>query len=811
MQILRYALKRLFRDRAYAAVAILTLGLGIGANTAIFSLVKTILLQPLPYADPARLVMVWDATAPGETTHLSVQEIVSYGRDAKSLAQMAASMEMNASLTGGQEPERVRAAAVTANLFETLGVRSLRGRTFTGPDGRPGAPDIVVIGHGLWLRRFGGDPDAIGGRMQLNGRPHTIVGVMPADFRLPLDYRAERPTEAWVPLTIDPADLGQWGDRSYTGIARLKPDVAPAVATSEFKVIRDRWIRAGFVADQGERSFVRWAVPMQTFVTGGVRGPLLLLFGAVAFVLLIACANVMNLLLAKADVRRREIAVRAALGAARRHLIGQLLLDSALLAALGGLVGFALARGGLQILTTLRPANLPRIENVGLDGSVLLFTTALSIVTGLLFGLVPALQLSRPDLVETLKDGGRGGTAGRSRHAIRRALVIGQLAFSVVLVVGAGLLIRSLFALQRIDLGFNPASVLTAQIQLPATDYPEPADVVRFYRTLTARLAEIPAVQAAGAVRILPLTRTIGDWSIVLEGRPHSREENPNGDFQACTPGYFRAMGLTLARGRLLDETDRENAPMSVVINETMAERYWPGQDALGRRFHMSTGDQPWLTIVGIVRNVRHNAVVEEPRAEMYLPHAQLPREIGYAPRSMTLVLRTETDPRAVVGALRETVRGLDRNLPIFDIRTMEDVTAAAVAQPRFTALLLGLFAGLALMLAAIGIYGTISLLVAERAQEIGIRMALGAGRRSILGWILRQGMILAGAGIAIGVAGALLLTRLLATLVYGVGTLDPLTFAMVPAFLSVVALAACVTPARRAASVDPVVALRRD
>jgi putative ABC transport system permease protein len=810
MPDVKQALKQLSREPGFAAVAVLTLGLGIGANTALFSLVKTVLLQPLPYGDPERLVMVWDATAPGDTTWLSVQEIVNYRAGAPSLADLAAYMEMNASLTGGQEPERVRAAATTANLFETLAVASLRGRTFTAAEGAPGGDDVVVLGHGLWQRRFGVSPDVIGQSVLLNGRPHTVIGVMPPAFRLPLDYRAEQPTEAWVPLVIDPANLGEWGDRSLKGVGRLKPGAAAATATGEFRVLRDRWIQAGYIADQGERSFVRSAIPVPRFVTGSIRGPLLILLGAVTFVLLIACANVVNLLLAKADVRRRETAVRAALGATRRHLVFQLLTESLALSAAGGVVGLALAWLGIDLLAAMRPSNLPRLGDVRIDVGVLAFTAGLSLVTGFMFGLAPALQVSRPDLVEALKDGDRGGTASRTRLRLRRALVICQLAVSVVLVVGAGLLLRSLIALNRVDLGLNPRNVLTAEIQLPATDYPEPADVVRFYRQLIGQLEELHGVEAAGAVRILPLTRTIGDWSITLEGRPFSREENPNGDFQAVTHGYFQAMRLSLVRGRLLTEVDREDAPLSVVINQTMADRYWPNQEPIGQRFKMGTGDTPWLTIVGIVGTVRHNAVVEEPRAEMYLAHAQLPRSIGAATRSLTLVVRTTADPLASAGVLRETVRSLDRNLPVSNVRSMEAVTASALAQPRFTATLLGLLAALALTLAAIGIYGTVSLLVTERAYEIGIRMALGAGRTSILGLILGQGMALAGAGIALGIAGALVLSRLLATLVYGVGTLDLMTFAAAPALLAGVALVACMNPARRAAAVDPIVTLRR-
>jgi predicted permease len=810
MPDVRQALKRLRREPGFAAVAVLTLGLGIGANTALFSLVKTVLLEPLPYGDPERLVMIWDTTDPGETTWLSVQEIVNYRAGSPSLADVAGYMELNASLTGGQEPERVRAAATTANLFEVLDVAPARGRTFTAAEGAPGGDDVVVLGDGLWQRRFGGSPDVIGQSILLNGRSHTVIGVMPPAFRLPRDYSAELPTEAWVPLVIDPANLGEWGSRSYTGLGRLKPGAAADTATGEFKILRRRWIDAGYIADQGERSMVRSAVPVARFVSGNIRGPLLMLLGAVAFVLVIACANIVNLLLAKADVRRREIAVRAALGATRRHLVMQSLIESLALALAGGVVGIAVAWLGIDLLTALRPSNLPRLADVGIDFGVLAFTAGLSLLTGFLFGLAPALQISRPDLVESLKDGDRGGTASVRRVRLRQALVVGQLAVSVVLVVGAGLLLRSLIALTRVDLGLNPRNVLTAEVQIPATTYPQPANVVRFYQQLTSRLGELPGVEAAGAVRILPLTRTIGDWSIMLEGRPYSREENPNGDFQFVTPGYFQVMQLTLLRGRLLTEVDREDAPLSVVINQTMADRYWSGEEPIGKRFKMGTGDTPWLTIVGLVGAVRHNAVVEGPRAEMYLPHAQLPRSIGGATRSLTVVMRTTANPLASVSALRETVRSLDRNLPLSNIRTMDQVTRSALAQPRFTAILLALFAGLALALAAIGIYGTVSLLVTERAYEIGIRMALGARRGSILGLVLRHGMALAASGVALGIAGALALSRLLETMVYGVGTLDPIAFFAAPAILGAAALVACMNPARRAAGLDPIVTLRR-
>ena len=593
----------------------------------------------------------------------------------------------------------------------------------------------------------------------------------------------------------------------------MKDKVSPASAGSELSVVASRWVQAGYVRSMPDGSLgglARRVIPVQEFITGQVRGALLILFGSVAFVLLIACANVANLQLARADLRRREVAVRTALGAGRGQIVGQLLTESVVLSIAGAAAGLAVAWAGLQIIVTLRPANLPRLDETTLDGSVLFFTAVLAIVTGILFGLLPALQLSRPDVTGVLKDGGRTGTAGRSRQLARRGLVVLQLASSVVLALAAGLLIRSLLELNKIDLGFNPSNVLTAQLQVPATAYPQPADVVRFYRQATESVAQVPGVRAVGAVRVLPLARSIGDWSIKIEGRPYVPEENPNGDFQAVTPGYFEAMALTLVRGRFLTDADREETMPAVVVNDTMAARYWPNEEAIGRQFMMGTDDKPWLTIVGIVATVRHNAVVEEPRAEMYLAHAQLPAHIRSAPRGMTLVVKTDANPLALTGQIRDAVRAIDPNLPVSDIRTMEQITASALSQPRFVTFLLALFAGTALTLAAIGIYGTISLLVAERTQEMGIRLALGADRPAILKLVLGQGMILTAIGLAVGLTGAVVLTRTLSGLIYGVGTLDPVTFVAVPAILCAVALLACFLPARRAALVDPISTLRQ-
>jgi predicted permease len=810
-QNLRHAARFLLKSPGFTLASVLTLGLGVGANTAIFTLVKAVILEPLPYADPGRLLIIWKAAEPGEVTHLSVREILGY-REAATLEGLGGYIDTTANLTGGLEAERVRSAAVTADLFETLGVPPLLGRTFDAVEGAPGGASVVVLGHGLWQRRFGGAGDIVGRNIQVNGTARTVVGVMPPAFRLPADYRVDRPSELWTPLVIDPANLEHWGSRSYFGIGRLRTGVSPDDATSEFKVITDRWIQAGFLKDSGDGSFARAAVPLQEFVTGGVRGPLMILFAAVGVVLIIACANVVNLLLAKADVRRREVAIRAALGAGRSQIVRQLLAESLLLSLFGGVVAVAVAQASIRMLILMQPGSLPRAGEAGIDPAVLAFTAMLALVTGVLFGLVPAIQASRPDTSAVLHETGRGGTATRARVSVRQGLVVLQLACSVVLVVLAGLLVRSLVELNRIDLGFNPRNVLTAQIQLPVADYPQPAGVNEFFRQALERIGELPGVRAAGAARILPLSRSIGDWSITVEGRPMaSPNENPNGDFQSATPGYFAAMGTTLVRGRLLTADDREDSLPVVVINDTMAARYWPGQEAVGRRFRMggSGGKTPFMTIVGIVKTSRHNAVVEEPRAEMYLPHAQLAQSVGGPGRGMALVVRTEGDPLALAGSVREVVRSLNPNLPVADVRTMETVTAEALAGPRFATLLLAVFALLALTLASIGIYGTVSLLVAERAHEIGIRMALGAGKDQILAWILGHGLSMAAGGIAVGLFAAVFVTRLLGTMIYGIGALDPLTFVAAPALLALVALVACLMPARRAAALDPVATLR--
>ena len=806
---LRHAFRRVAHAPAFAIIAVLTLALGIGANTAIFTLVKTVLLRPLPYGDAEQLVMLWGKTSDkGETTWLSAPEVLSYRRDVPAFAAVAAYSSTAANLTGGQEPERVIAAAVSPNLFATLRVSAIAGRAFLPSDSAPAIADQVVLGHALWMRRFGGRTDVIGQTIQVNGTGRTVIGVMPPSFRLPLDFADSRPSELWLPLDLHAENQASWGNHGLLGLARLSSDADAARSTAAMRLLEERWVADGHWQDRdgGDRT----AVPLRRLVLGDVRYAMWVLFGAVGVILLIACANVANLTLARSDERHRELAVRTALGASRQRIVQQLITESVVLAALGAMVGTALAYLGVRALVAASPAGIPRIEDASVDATVLLFTLALTIVTGILFGLAPALEFSNPDVNKALKEGGRTGTVGRSRQRFRDTLAISQMAFSVVLLIGAMLLMRSFVELRRVDLGFRRDDALTLRTVLPNTSYPQPANVIAFYRTVRQRLAELPGVEQVGATRLLPLTGTIGDWSITLEGKPRAPGENPNGDWQVVMPGYFESMAIRV-RGRTFTDADHETAPPVAVINQTMAERYWPNEDPIGKRFHLGTNTRPWVTIVGVAGHVRHNAVTETPRAEMYMPHAQFGAAGGSTPRGLTFVLRTFGEPLAVLPYVRETIRSLDPNLPVADVRTLQSVADDSLAQARFTTLLLGLFALLALALATIGIYGVISLLVTRRRQEIGIRIALGARRSTILAMVIRRGMVLAGIGVLAGVVGAAALTRIVASMLYGVTAYDAATFAAVPLILATVALLACLVPAARAAAVEPVTALREE
>jgi predicted permease len=806
----RQGFRRTRRRPGLAIVAVLTLALGIGANTAIFSLVRSALFQPLPYGDADRLVVLWNRSGDvADDTWTSLRELIEYRRAVDSLSEIAAYTDAPVNLVE-TEPERVSAAFVTGNLFAALRAPALLGRTIGPDDARPGSERVVVLGHGVWQRQFGGRADVVGASVRISGQPAIVVGVMPATFRLPLDYREPRPTEIFLPNPVDPSRDLAWGDRSYFIVGRLADDATIGAAAGAIQAAHARWkTEVAEVADDDLES--RALFPVRDLLFRDVGRSLTLLFAAVGVLLLIACANVAHLLLAGGDVRRRELSTQAVLGATRGRLATQLLAENLTLAVLGALAGIGFGYLIVEAAMSWAPINAIRSVGVALDAGVLLFTGAVAVAATLLAGLAPALTLSRASLGDAIA--GARAVAGTMRPGPRRVLVVGEMALSVVLVLSAALIARSYAELRAVDLGFDTANIATMRVDLPAGDYRADGRANRFFRDAVARIASVPGVEAAGAVRVLPLSSTIGDWSITIEGQPRRVGENPNGDWQVVTAGYFETMGIRMRQGRAIEPRDDESAPLIAVVSETMAARYWPNGDAIGKRFHLGTSDQPWIEIVGIAEDIRHNTVVETPRAEMYVAHPQWPRATGGgAPRyGMTLVARTTTGHAATLARLREEIRALDANLPVSEARTMDDVAAAALASPRFAALLLGSFAALALALAAIGLYGVVSFVTAARTREIGVRIALGAKPHVVCFSLVRDNLTVAGLGVGLGLIGSVWATRFLSGQLYGVTALDPATFAAAPALLLAVALVASYLPARRATSVSPVDALRLD
>jgi putative ABC transport system permease protein len=801
---LRLALRKLFAAPAMSAVALLTLALGIGATTAFFSVLNGVLIRPLPYAEPDQVVRVQGGWGGEYGDWLSQPEIRDLRERAPALAVVGGYSLSASNLTGDGEPDRVVSAFATPDLFDALGVQAARGRTFTAEEGTTGGPLVALLSAGLFERRFGGDPAVIGREIEVTGRPRTVVGVLPADFRLPTDF-VGNPAQVLMPLVID--TIESRGSHYIHTVARLAPGATAERATREIGALGAALTAEGHYEPANPFSFR--AVPIRENVFGDVRPALLILLGAVGFVLLIACANVANLLLARGEERHKEMAVRAALGADRGRLSRQVLTESVLLSLVGGALGVAVAFLGTRALIALDPGRIPRLQSVTVDPTALAFTALVAILTGVVFGVLPALQAARTDVQDGLREGGRGGTAGTGRQRVRRALATVEVALAVVLVVGAGLMVRTLGALRAVEPGFDAERVLTLKLSLPSSTYPTNEDVVAFYDRLVNEAGEIAGVRETGAVRVLPLSETIGDWSIDIEGHEEAPGENPKGDWQSVTPGYFEAMGIRLVEGRLLEASDGAAAPPVAVVNRTMAQAYWP-RGALGQRFRTSQ-ERPWVTIVGVVEDVRRNGLLDEPRTEMYHAHAQYGTVFGLVPRAMALVVKSEPDPAELVAPVRALIRRMDPSLPISEVRAMDDILSAAVAEQRFTMTLLTSFGAVALLMAAVGIYGVLAYSVTRRTHEIGIRMALGAGRARVLRLVLGEGLRLAGIGVALGMVLAAALTRVMASLLYGVAPLDPLTFALVPAVLAASALAATGLPALRASSVEPSEALRED
>ena len=789
-QDLRYGARLLARSPGFTAAAVLTLALGIGANTAIFSVADAVFLRPLPFAEPERLTAIWLDATDSSVSKAQYAEV----RAAKSFEDVAAYSAWGFSLTGAGEPEQLKGARVTTNLFRLLGIRPALGRGFIPEEGTPGRGRVAVLGHGLWHRRFAADPQIAGKAITLNGEKYTVVGVMPAGFHFPeRDF-----SDLWLPLTMDPA--GEDYNVGYLlEVGRLAPGVSTARATAEVREIVRRLRKDDPEAEGLAESRV---VPLQSELAGDLRPALLVLLAAVGFVLLIACVNVANLLLARASVRQQEIAVRLALGAGRSRLLRQLLTESVLLAGLGCAAGVLFAMVGVGPLAEGFLAGAPRLNEVAVDGRILLFSIALSLAAGLLFGLVPALRSSAPDLQSGLKEGGRSGGGNPARQRLRSALVVTEIALALVLVAGAGLLIQSLWRLYRVDPGFRADNVLSFRLSLPSARYAEDPQVRAFYESVLERLAGLPGVLSAGAVHLTPLGGSNWNPSLRVEGR--AGKVLGSVDWRVATPGYFRTVGIPLLAGRAFDGSDRADASGVALVNQTFARRVFPGESPLGRRINTGfEGKDEWVTIVGVIGDVKHHGLAVPPEPEMYRPFAQNP--IG----SMTVMLRTSSDPLGVAADARKAVWDLDGDVPVSEVQPLEDVVAKSMAQPRSVTALLAVFAGIALLLGAVGIYGVMAYAVAHRRHEIGIRMALGARRGDVLRLILVQGAVLALLGLLAGLPLTAAATRLLRSLLFGIAPTDPLTLAGVSLLLALVALLASYLPARRAMEVDPVQALR--
>ena len=812
---LRFALRGLLRHPGFTAVVVLTLALGIGANSAIFSVVNGVLLRPLPYDRPGEIATIWVRWPGNPQGELSQPEYWDLREQNRSFSRLAAYTDGSLTLTGSGEPERLRAGFMSADALPLLGVAPARGRTLGPDDDRPGAPVAVLLGDGLWRRRFGADPAIVGRTLTLDDHPATIIGVMPAGFQLPTDY-AGPGAEIWAPLQLDPSiDRSERGWHWVSVLARLRPGVDIGAASLEVGALARRMLET--YPGEYKPAFGGFAVIAADDLVGEIRPAILVLLGAVGLLLLIACANVAGLLLARAESRQREIAVRTALGAGTGSLVRQLLTESVVLALTGGLLGAVLADWGVRGLVAMAPPTLPRLDAVHTDGWVLGFTLLVSMLTGILFGLVPALQAARPDLTVALAEGGRSGSsAGRQRF--RRGLVVAQIALALMLVTSAGLLIRSFVRIRGVDPGFNPSWLLTAEVELSAVRYDTPAKIRAFYGELVHRLESLPGVRSAAAVRALPMTGRleIGDWSFIVEGRhanPPVPADRIPADWQALTPGYFETLRIPVLQGRAIEEQDRSDATEVVVVNRTLARLAWPGQDPIGQRVLLGGGgvDSVWRTVVGIVGDVRHRGLTAQPRPEMYLPHAQFPAGTGTPQRTMRIVLRAAGDPNALANPVRATLAALDPAVPLVDVQTMDQAMGNWAAERRLTMILVAAFAALALTLGAVGVYGVMAHLVVQRTREIGIRIALGAVPREILGLVMRQGAWLAVAGVGIGVAGALAASRVLAGLLFQVTPTDPLTYAGTALALLGVAEIAALVPALRATRTDPVEALRSE
>ena len=799
----RFALRLLRKSPGFTLIAVLTLALGIGANTAIFTVFDAILLKPLPFAKPEQLVRIYNSGPQLDDAPISPANFLDWQEQNRVFQEIAAYTGNVFTMLGGEVPERLTGARVSAGFFNLLGIHPSLGRSFRGEEDAYGRNQVVILSHQLWQKRFGGRNDVIGQSLTLNDKSLTIVGVMPADFTYP-----DPQIQLWTPMAFSPAERVVRDTNYLSVIGRLRDGVSLEQARAQMNLLARQIAAQHPELNAGDALKL---VSLTEATVGEIRPILYVLLGAVGLVLLICCANVANLLLARAAQRQKEIAIRTAIGANQIQLVRLLLVESMLLAAIGGSLGCLLAFWGIDLLVALKPENLPRLDQVGIDWSVLLFTGGISLTTGLLFGLAPALQATHPQLNEMLKEGDRSGTSGPAHHRVRDLLVVAEVALSLVLLVAAGLLIRSFVRLLEVDPGFRPDHVLTVSIPLPASRYPEAAQEAGFFQRLLARVRELPGVRAAGAVTDVPLFGG-SSTGFDVEGRPLAApNERPMTDFRSATPDYFRTMGIDLAAGRAFTTNDNADAPPVALINETLARRYFGKENPIGKRIGLSRPID-WREIVGVVHDVRNYGLASEVKPECYLPYLQnIPDYLAGSASWMVMVVRTEADPLGYVAAIKEAVQKIDKDQPIASIKPMTAYLAQSVAQRRFNMLLLAIFAGLALLLAAVGIYGVISYSVAQRQREVGIRMALGARPGHVLLLIVRQGMRPALLGLVAGIFAAAVLTRYMRSLLFQVSTNDPVVFIGVALVLALVAAVACFLPARRAAYLDPVVTLRSE
>jgi putative ABC transport system permease protein len=792
---IRHSVRLLFKNKVVTVVALVALALGIGANTAIFSVINAVLIKALPYRDASQLVLIWEKLKQVDQVELSPDDFAAYSERGRSFAHIAASERTNFNLTGNNEPVRIEGQRATANLFETLGFNATLGRTFTDEEDRTNAR-VAVLSYHLWQIRFAGDQQIVGREIALNGSNYTVIGVMPPEFLYPAPINNNKPGEIWTPRSL--ITERERGAHNLLTIGRLSSGVSWEQARSELELISRQRSQELTRGDDAHRVNL---IPLPAQVGRQQRTALYVLVGAVGLVLLIACANVANLLLTLSAGRRKEVALRLALGAKRSRIMRQLLTESLLLSSVGGGIGLLLAVWLSRAIRVLALGQIPRAESIEVDSSVLAFTILVSIATGVIFGLAPALQASRTDLNSTLKDGARG-TMGGGGHRLRGALVVSEVALSLLLLLGAGLMIKSFWRLQQVDPGFNPQNLLSVEVTLPDTKYPESQQRTAFFQQVLERVSSLPGVSATAVINSPPLSGRRNIDIFPIEGHPEPKgiSDAPLADFRLISPDYFGMMKIPMLQGRSFTEGDAQNTPKVTIVSQSFATNFSAGEDLMGKRLKIG-GD--WHTVVGVVSDIRQSGLEEQAAPHVYVSY----RQIG--PTRAGLLVRTTTDPLGLVAAVRAQVQAVDKAQPIYNVNTMSAMIAAAVAPRRLNLVLLGGFAALALVLAAVGIYGVMANLVTQRTGEIGLRMALGAQRGDVLRLVIGRGLRLTLVGTAIGLGASFALLRLVASLLYDVSTTDPFTFAAITLLLLMVALLACYIPARRATKVDPLVALR--